>query len=313
MSYNTYTTIDAATGIITLGLGGASDGWTMVDDNHSSVSYGSGWGIYTGNPGYMGTEHYSEVTGSIATFTFTGTKGRYYGFKRNDLGYAEISVDNVVKATVDCYSSSAIYNAMLYETDLLAPGTHTLRVRVTGSKNASSSGAEIICDSFEYTSGSSATPTPVRTATPIRTPSPVVTPTAVRTPTPRVTPFPAGSPTPNTATPTQAAGGGYAVTYSIANDWGTGATVNVTIKNNTATAVNGWTLAWTFPGNQAITNMWSATFSQSGASVTAKDAGYNANIPANGGTVSFGFNMNYTGTNAKPASFTLNGAACQIQ
>ena len=72
------------------------------------------------------------------------------------------------------------------------------------------------------------------------------------------------TPTPVVATPTPVTGG-YVVTYSIANDWGIGATVNVTIKNNTATAVNGWTLGWTFPGNQTITNMWSATYTQSGA------------------------------------------------
>jgi len=29
--------------------------------------------------------------------------------------------------------------------------------------------------------------------------------------------------------------------------------------------------------------------------------------------VSFGFNANYSGTNAKPTSFTLNGIACQSQ
>ncbi len=147
-----------------------------------------------------------------------------------------------------------------------------------------------------------ATPTPVRTATPVAvTPTPAnVTPTPVRTATPVV------------ATPTPVSGGNYVVTYSM-NDWGSGATVSVTIKNNTSTAVNGWTLAWTYSGNQTITNLWSASYTQSGTSVSVKDAGYNASIPANGGTVNFGFNINYSGTNAKPASFTLNGAACQVQ
>lgn len=178
MSYNAYTTIDTATGVVTLGSGGGTGSWTMVDDNHSSASYSSGWGSYSGNAGYLNTEHYSETTGSVATFTFTGTQARYYGFKRNDLGYAEISVDDVVKASVDCYSSSAIYDTMLYETPVLASGTHTLKIKVTGTKNASSSGTEVICDAFEYTSGSSATP-----ATPTPTPDRTATPT-IETPTP---------------------------------------------------------------------------------------------------------------------------------
>jgi lysophospholipase L1-like esterase len=147
------------------------------------------------------------------------------------------------------------------------------------------------------------TPTPVPTATPITT----VTPTPVTvTPTPLVR-----TPTPVVATPTPGTGN-YVVTYSM-NDWGSGATVNITIKNNTSTAVNGWTLAWTFSGNQTITNLWSGSYTQNGTSVSVKDAGYNANISANGGTTNFGFNINYSGANAIPASFTLNGVACQVQ
>jgi hypothetical protein len=216
MSYDANTTIDTTTGAVTLGSGGTG-GWTTVDDNHSSVSYSSGWGSYTGNPGYMNTEHYSEVTGSVATFTFTGTQGRFYGYKRNDLGYAEISVDNVVKATVDCYSSSAIYDTLLYETAVLPAGTHTLKVRVTGTKNGSSSGTEVICDAFASINSSNATPTPtlaatptpVRTATP--TPTPVRTASPVRTSTPRTatsTPTPVATATPRPGTPAPTPGTG---------------------------------------------------------------------------------------------------------
>jgi len=154
--------------------------------------------------------------------------------------------------------------------------------------------------------------TPVPTATPTRTPTPGATATPTRTPTPGPTATPTRTPTP---APTATPGGGAAcaVTYAIQNDWGSGATVNVTIRNNGSSAINGWTLAWTFPGNQQITNMWNATYTQSGASVSAKNASWNANIPANGGTVSLGFNLSYSGTNAKPTSFTLNGTACQSQ
>ncbi|MCL6589606.1 MAG: glycoside hydrolase family 9 protein [Firmicutes bacterium] len=182
--------------------------------------------------------------------------------------------------------------------------------------------------------GRIATPTPTRRVTPtpttrINTPTPtrrIATPTPTRrgatpTPTRRIaTPTPTrriATPTPtrvinNTPTPTPARGGNYAVSYVIASDWGAGATINVTITNNTATMVNGWTLAWTFPGNQTITNLWSGTFTQTGASVSVKNVDFNITIPANGGSVSFGFNLNYSGANAKPASFTLNGVACQV-
>ncbi len=108
------------------------------------------------------------------------------------------------------------------------------------------------------------------------------------------------------------AGGGYAVNYTVNNDWGAGATVSVTIKNNTAAAVNGWTLVWTFAGNQTITQIWNAADTQSGATVTVKNMSYNNVIGANGGTQGFGFNLSYSSANAKPVAFTLNGTSCTL-
>jgi endoglucanase len=105
----------------------------------------------------------------------------------------------------------------------------------------------------------------------------------------------------------------YLVGYSIVNDWGNGAVVNVTITNNSGAAINAWTLAWTFPGNQVITNLWNGKFTQNGTSVTVTNANYNGTITPNGGTVNFGFQLTYSGSNAKPTSFTLNGTPCQLQ
>ncbi|HEX3048645.1 MAG TPA: carbohydrate-binding protein, partial [Bacillota bacterium] len=163
--------------------------------------------------------------------------------------------------------------------------------------------------------------TPTRRSTPTRrvrvTPTRRVTPTPTSrqssTPTQRVTPTPTTSVTPtptsrpsstptraNTPTPTTYVPGEFVITYVIQSDWGNGATISVTLINNTTAAVNGWTLAFTFPGNQTIANLWNGTYTQSGASVSVKDAGFNGVIGALGGSVNFGFNLNYSGTNAKP-------------
>ena len=123
---------------------------TYVDDDDASITYSGTWDIWLGNPGYMSTEHWSETTGSIATFNFTGTKARYYGFKRIDLGHAEIFLDGDLVDTVDCYNSSGLYFVMLYETPDLICGEHTLAVKVKGTKNPASSGTEIIVDAFAF-------------------------------------------------------------------------------------------------------------------------------------------------------------------
>ncbi|MEV7181300.1 glycoside hydrolase family 9 protein [Kitasatospora sp. NPDC093679] len=99
------------------------------------------------------------------------------------------------------------------------------------------------------------------------------------------------------------------VAYKVDNAWGTGFTATVTVKNTGTTTVNGWTAGWTYPGDQRITNAWNATVTQTGAAVTAKDAGWNGTL-APGATASFGFQGTYSGSNTPPARFTLNGAAC---
>jgi hypothetical protein len=93
------------------------------------------------------------------------------------------------------------------------------------------------------------------------------------------------------------------------NEWSGGFTANVTITNTGAAAVNGWSLMWTFPGDQKITSGWNATVTQSGTAVTATNVNYNAAI-APGGNVQFGFQGTWTGNDANPAAFTLNGTNC---
>jgi Cellulose binding domain/Cellulase (glycosyl hydrolase family 5) len=112
---------------------------------------------------------------------------------------------------------------------------------------------------------------------------------------------PSSAPPSNSAVP-----GGCSVSY-VVNDWGSGFTTTVTITSSTA--VNGWNLKWSFAGNQQITNAWNAVTTQSGQAVTATNASWNAAIPA-GGSTSFGFQASYSGSNAVPASFTLNGVGC---
>ncbi|MEV6212072.1 glycoside hydrolase family 9 protein [Kitasatospora sp. NPDC051914] len=109
----------------------------------------------------------------------------------------------------------------------------------------------------------------------------------------------------DTAPPTAAC----TVAYKVENAWGTGFTATVTVKNTGTTQVAGWTLGWTYPGNQKITNAWNATVTQTGAAVTAKDAGWNGTL-APGASAAFGFQGTYSGSNPVPTAFTLNGAAC---
>ncbi len=116
-----------------------------------------------------------------------------------------------------------------------------------------------------------------------------------------------GSPT---TSPTSGGTGNAACRVSYTkSEWPGGFTGNVTITNTGTSAINGWNLGFSFPGDQHITNAWSATVSQNGTSVTATNVSYNGTIPP-GGNTSFGFQGTWTSNDSNPTSFKLNGTTC---
>jgi hypothetical protein len=98
------------------------------------------------------------------------------------------------------------------------------------------------------------------------------------------------------------------VTYTPDN-WQGGFTGNVVIDNTGTSAIDGWTLTFTFPGNQQITDTWNGVESQSGENVTITNESYNADIAA-GGSTTLGFQGTWTTSDTSPTSFSVNGTTC---
>ncbi|WP_232248490.1 cellulase family glycosylhydrolase [Streptacidiphilus rugosus] len=127
-------------------------------------------------------------------------------------------------------------------------------------------------------------------------------------PSPSASSGPSGTPS-TSPSPSASAGAGCQVTYTRQSEWAGGFNGVVDIKNTGATAVNGWTLGFTFGGDQKITNPYNAAVTQSGAKVSATNLSYNGTI-APGADTSFGFQGTWSASDAAPTGFTLNGAAC---
>jgi endoglucanase len=154
-------------------------------------------------------------------------------------------------------------------------------------------------------------PTTTRPTTTPPTTRPTTTPPTTRpTTTPPTTGPTPTKPTPGpTATTPPAGGAGCAVAYRVENQWSSGFTAMVTVTNRGSSVVDGWTLAFRFPGSQRLVSAWNGTATQTGAAVTVRNVGYNGRI-APGASVSFGFQGTVDGANAAGTGFTLNGAAC---
>lgn len=107
--------------------------------------------------------------------------------------------------------------------------------------------------------------------------------------------------------PASAAAASCKVVYDK-NDWGSGFTTNIAIANQ-GDPLDGWTLEYSYSGNQRLTSGWSAKWTQSGQAVTVENESWNRTLAA-GATVNVGAQFTYSGTNADPTEFTLNGTRC---
>ncbi len=116
---------------------------------------------------------------------------------------------------------------------------------------------------------------------------------------------------PTTAPPSSGGPVGACRVTDTISAWNTGLVANLTITNTGSSAVNGWSLVFTLPGGQTITQGWNATYTPTSGQVTARNLSYNGSIPA-GGSTSIGFQANHTGNSAAPTAYTLNGQACSI-
>jgi hypothetical protein len=97
--------------------------------------------------------------------------------------------------------------------------------------------------------------------------------------------------------------------YRTTSNWTGGFVAEVTLTNTGSAPVNGWSLAFTYPGDQKVGSAWNAGYAQSGATVTLTGVSWNRTL-APAATATVGLIGSWKTSNAVPTAFTLNGAAC---
>lgn len=117
-------------------------------------------------------------------------------------------------------------------------------------------------------------------------------------------PPPSGGPSsPPPSSPGNQPGGACTATYAQSGQWNGspgGFQGGVTVSNSSSSAsVNGWTVTATFANGQTVTQSWDSSYSQSGGTVTFKNAGYNGTISPSG-TRTFGFLGTWSNANSPP-------------
>ena len=295
----------------------ATPGWSCPSNLLSNPSFESGTSSWTsasgtGNHGYVipdGTKYgyrsgsgtmYQDVTaapGNTHEVSFYSASHEP-GFQTVQLHY--LNASNTVLASSALHTISVDIDPAPkkfggpYTLALSAAPAGTTKVRVAIKAN-NVDWAKV--DAFCLTGGAPAsTPTatvvaPTATAT---TAAPTATATSIVAP---------------TATPPTTGNGDCRVKYKINSDWGAAFTADVEIHNKTGVNMNGWTIAWTFSGDQRITNLWNGVVTQNGKNVQVTNANWNGTVDDNK-KASFGFQASYSGVNWEPTNFTINGMSC---
>ncbi len=98
-----------------------------------------------------------------------------------------------------------------------------------------------------------------------------------------------------------------AVQYTVVNAWPGGYQADIRIRNTGSVAIDPWTLEFSLPGAQPISQLWNATLTQTGSTQKLAALSWNRLI-APGGSVTIGFLG--TGTPVTPTQFKVNGTVC---
>lgn len=111
---------------------------------------------------------------------------------------------------------------------------------------------------------------------------------------------PPSTATPTVTPPTTPPGGTRACTaaYAIVGQWQGNFQGEVRVTAG-GTPISGWTTTWTFPDGQRVSQVWNATVTGSGSSVTARNVSYNGGLGA-GASTTFGFLGTWNGANGTP-------------
>jgi aryl-phospho-beta-D-glucosidase BglC (GH1 family) len=125
------------------------------------------WNPDVDPPAYQGDEHWTLSAGAYYQVKFTGTQIKIFSTVDKSGGIMAVSIDGGTETMVDTYASARANQVGVYTSPTLTNATHTLKVRVTGTKNAAATNVGIVADRVDITGTPTATPTPTPTPTPL--------------------------------------------------------------------------------------------------------------------------------------------------
>jgi cell wall-associated NlpC family hydrolase len=123
--------------------------YTRYQQTDSRVRYAGKWSTGNSTSASGGSYGYANTSGSSLTVAFDGTQLNWVTKKSPSYGKASVSLDGGAAVEVSLYSSSTLYQQKVWTTSKLPLGQHTVTIRWTGVKGASTGGTNIGADAFD--------------------------------------------------------------------------------------------------------------------------------------------------------------------
>ncbi len=142
--------VDFDTGILTnvVSEGAGTSTPVTYQENNVAVSTTGTWTSGNDSRHSGGSHKYSRTIGGTATLTFTGKEVTWLGLKGRELGIAGVYLDGQFQGNVDLYNNGYLFQQVLFSISGLRYSTHTLMIKVTGTKNPSATDVYVSIDAF---------------------------------------------------------------------------------------------------------------------------------------------------------------------
>jgi len=139
---------------------------TTVQENAKGISTTGSWQAHSSS--YASDGEYLSATDAKASFSysFSGDSICWFAKKDKSSGIAKVYIDGAYVCDVDLFSEIDKFQQPVFNKSDLQPGSHTIKIVVSGNKNKNSRGYEVNVDGFDIgafkTVAAPQTPTGVR-------------------------------------------------------------------------------------------------------------------------------------------------------
>jgi hypothetical protein len=120
---------------------------SLAQEKATTITYAGSWKRVSLSGSSGGYVKRSLTGGNTATHTFNGRDISFVSTRGPARGIAQVRVDGNLVATIDLYSATSQTKRVVWSSTV-SPGSHTVEIRVTGTRNAASSSNRIDIDAY---------------------------------------------------------------------------------------------------------------------------------------------------------------------